>query len=108
VTGSTNPAGDPATVIALIYRVLDEPRRTLNAIAVTSLPLGTLVQVLGAPQFVNVPWWCMGAGGTVTALAGSWLIAFRQKRRPSSLAPEIPAVDQSKPLDGSMEQQVQP
>src|SRR5690349_14554258 len=79
MTRSNGPSSDPRTVIALIFRVLDEPRRALCAIAITAPLIGTIAQLSGARPVLGVSMgWIGTAGGFLLAALLAWL---RRKAR---------------------------
>jgi hypothetical protein len=86
--GGTKPAqGDPTTVIALIYRIVDEPRRALTFVSVLLPLLAAVVQVSTSRTLIaGVPapaiWW----GGTATLEIG-WHTIVRLLRRKSRSRP---------------------
>ncbi|HEX4814555.1 MAG TPA: hypothetical protein VFV66_17585 [Nonomuraea sp.] len=64
---------DPETWIALIFRVLDRPHRTLCLIAVLALIVGGVAQILQAPAVAGLPVWLwstMISGGSFISAAG--------------------------------------
>lgn len=48
------PTEDPTTVVGLIYRVLDRPHRTVGLIAILSLILGAVADLLHSPAIAGL------------------------------------------------------
>lgn len=99
--GPTEPTqGDPTTMIALIYRIVDEPRRALTFISIL-LPLLAVVVQVSTPRTMvaGVPapaiWW----GGTAAWEIG-WHTTLRLLRRKSGGSP--PSAAREDPSQGEV------
>lgn len=62
---------DPATIIALIFRLLDRPHRTAGLVAVLSLLIGGAAELAQAPMLagLNPGVWGVVISGASTAVA---------------------------------------
>lgn len=74
----SGPAEDPATLIALLYRVVDDPRRALCAVGILALPVSALTQLAGAQPVLGVP---VGWAGVLASALGVSLTTWLTKRR---------------------------
>lgn len=74
----SGPAEDPATLIALLYRIVDDPRRTLCAVGILALPISALTQLAGAQPVLGVP---VGWVGILASALGVSLTTWSTKRR---------------------------
>lgn len=84
-TQTGRPPGDPHTVIGLIYRIIDEPRRAACTIAILVLPLCVVAQVLGNGPAIGMPVvWLGGAGSASGTAVLAWL--RRRARQRAELA----------------------
>jgi hypothetical protein len=80
-TRANRPSGDPRTVIGLIYRIIDEPRRAACTIAILVLPLCVAAQALGSGPVFGVPVAWIGGVGSVSGTAVlAWLRRRARKR----------------------------
>lgn len=70
---SVEPADDPVTIIALIYRVLDRPHRTAGLVAVLALLFGAAAELAHAPVLagLNPGLWGVVISGASTLVAGA-------------------------------------
>ena len=78
-------ADDPVTIIGLIYRVLDRPRRTAGLVAVLGLLLGAAAEFAHAPVLAGLSpgvWGVVisGASTLVAGLRSGWQ-KWKQLRR---------------------------
>jgi hypothetical protein len=76
-TRTGRPSGDPRTVIGLIFRIIDEPRRAACTIAILILPLCVVAQVLGSGPVFGVPVAWIGGVGSVS---GTTVLALLRRR----------------------------
>lgn len=83
MTPPSGPHDDPVTVVGLIYRVLNEPRRSLCAISILALPTGALAQLGGAQPLLGVPMGWIGLFGSTGGLLLTW-IASRRRGPPAA------------------------
>jgi hypothetical protein len=85
-TRTGRSSGDPHTVIGLIYRIIDEPRRAACTIAILVLPLCVATQALGGGSVFGAPVAWIGGAGSVSGTAVlAWL--RRRARKRAGLAP---------------------
>lgn len=82
---ATDPAADPTTVIGLIFRVLNQPSRTLCLLAILALTLAGIGHLLHAPPIAHLPvgmWGMAISGGSITSIgAGKLIRSLRSKRQ---------------------------
>ncbi|MGW5721899.1 hypothetical protein ACWEVP_37395 [Amycolatopsis sp. NPDC003865] len=80
-TRTGRPPGDPRTVIGLIFRIIDEPRRAACAVSILVLPLCVAAQVLGSGPVFGVPLAWIGGAGSVSGTAVLALLRRRARKR---------------------------
>jgi hypothetical protein len=76
---------DPATVIALIYRIVDEPRRAITLVSILLPILALIIQVgASATMVARIPapviWWAGTAAWEISWCTKVYMI-WRKSRR---------------------------
>lgn len=94
-TRTARPPGDPHTVIGLIYRIIDEPRRAACTIAILVLPLCVAAQALGTGPVFGVPIAWIGGAGSVSGTAVLAWLRRRDRKRAASGMPVGPRMSRS-------------
>jgi hypothetical protein len=80
-TRTGRPPGDPRTVIGLIFRIIDEPRRAACTVSILVLPLCVAAQVFGSGPVFGVPLACIGGAGSISGTAALALLRRRSRKR---------------------------